>query len=71
MSRSSISSCALAALTCLASVMGTGLTSSGDYRPKVGEPHPDFVLPHIDTGQPVALSQLRGKKVILIHFASW
>lgn len=41
------------------------------YRPVVGEPHADFVLPDIDTREPVALSDFRGKKTILIHFASW
>ena len=41
------------------------------YQPRVGQPHPDFVLPNIETGEPVSLSQYRGKKVLLIHFASW
>ncbi len=43
----------------------------GQYRPAVGQPHPDFVLPRIDNRKPVSLSQYRGKKVLLIHFASW
>jgi peroxiredoxin len=42
-----------------------------DYRPQIGEPHNDFVLPRTDTREPIALSQFRGKKVLLIHFASW
>ena len=41
------------------------------YRPVVGEPHPDFVLPDIRTGEAVSLAQFRGKKVLLVHFASW
>ena len=41
------------------------------YRPRVGEPHPDFVLPNIEDGKLTALSQFRGKKVLLMHFASW
>lgn len=41
------------------------------YRPSVGEVHVDFVLPRIDDREPVALSQFRGRKVLLIHFASW
>lgn len=41
------------------------------YRPTVGEVHPDFVLPNIETGEATWLSQFRGKKVLLIHFASW
>jgi len=41
------------------------------YAPRVGQLHPDFTLPRIDNRQPVSLSQFRGKKVLLIHFASW
>jgi hypothetical protein len=45
--------------------------AGGDYAPKVGSPHPDFTLPNLEDGRPVSLSQFRGKKVLLIHFASW
>ncbi len=41
------------------------------YEPQVGKPHPDFALPRIDDGKPLLLSELRGKKVLLLHFASW
>ena len=41
------------------------------YAPVVGTVHPDFVLPRIDTREAVSLSQYRGQKVLLIHFASW
>ena len=41
------------------------------YEPKVGQRHADFTLPNIATGKPVALSDFRGKKVLLIQFASW
>ena len=41
------------------------------YKPTVGQPHPDFALPQIGTDNPVRLSDFRGKKVLLIHFASW
>jgi hypothetical protein len=41
------------------------------YSPRVGEPHADFTLPNIVDRTPVSLSQFRGKKVLLIHFASW
>jgi peroxiredoxin len=37
---------------------------------QVGEPHPDFALPRLD-GTIGRLSDFRGKKVALIHFASW
>ena len=41
------------------------------YTPKVGQQHPEFTLPDIVTGKPVSLSDCRGKKVLLIQFASW
>jgi len=41
------------------------------YSPKLGQMHPDFVLPDISSNEPVSLSQFRGKKILLIHFASW
>lgn len=45
--------------------------AAGGYAPKVGELHHEFVLPSAVDGTPVGLSQFRGKKVLLIHFASW
>ncbi len=41
------------------------------YHPQVGQRHPDFTLPNIKDGKAVSLSQFHGKKVLLIHFASW
>ena len=35
-----------------------------------GEMYPDFMLPMID-GKLAKLSDYRGKKVLLFHFASW
>jgi peroxiredoxin len=45
--------------------------SAAQYAPKVGERHPDFTLPTIGDRTPVSLSNFRGKKVLLIQFASW
>ncbi len=45
--------------------------SAATYAPKVGERHPDFTLPTIDNRRPTSLSSFRGKKVLLIQFASW
>lgn len=53
----------------LTAVGGTG--RAGAAPPTVGERHPDFTLPGIADGKPVALSDFRGKKVLLIQFASW
>ncbi len=50
----------------------TGLaTAATAAPPKVGERHPDFTLPDIATGKAGKLSDFRGKKVLLIQFASW
>ena len=48
-----------------------GTAGRGDYRPIVGTVHSDFLLPQLDDDAPVSLSQFRGSKVLLIHFASW
>jgi hypothetical protein len=45
--------------------------SAAPYAPKVGQRHPDFTLPAIGDRAPVSLSSFRGKKVLLIQFASW
>lgn len=50
---------------------GANLTAAPAYPPQVGTIHPDFILPKIDSREPVSLSQFRGKKVLLINFASW
>ena len=41
------------------------------YKPVVGQPHLDFILPSIDGDKNIQLSDYRGKKVLLLHFASW
>ena len=46
-------------------------SKAAPYEPRVGQRHPDFTLANIDTGKPVSLSDFRGKKVLLIQFASW
>ena len=59
---------------CLALVVTSSWTrvaTPAEYAPEVGKPHVDFVLPRIDDRRPWSLSQLRGKKVLLIQFASW
>jgi len=46
-------------------------SGAAGYSPQVGQLHPDFILPDIADRAPVSLSQFRGRKVLLIHFASW
>ncbi len=38
---------------------------------KVGQAYPNTIFPSLEDGRPVALSEFRGKKIILHHFASW
>ena len=38
---------------------------------RVGQPLPDVRLPSIDGGAEVALSSFRGRRLLLIEFASW
>jgi hypothetical protein len=49
----------------------TADASAAPYAPKVGERHFDFTLPTIGDRKPVSLSSFRGKKLLLIQFASW
>jgi hypothetical protein len=64
----------LIAFTVLAFGIASAMTpqcGAESYRPRIGERHPDFVLPMISDREAVSLSQFRGKKVLLIQFASW
>ena len=62
---------ALALAACGIILGSTRRASAESYAPKVGQKHPDFTLPRIDDCAPVSLSNFRGKKVLLIQFASW
>ena len=44
---------------------------TNEYKPKVGQLHPEFIMPSIADDSPIKLSDFAGKKVLLIHFASW
>jgi hypothetical protein len=58
----------------LLALIGSGLAApalAGGPAAKTGQRHADFTLPDIQTGKPVSLSDFRGKKVLLIQFASW
>lgn len=55
----------------LLSLLASPLLGADNYTPKVGQPHPEFVFPNIETGKAVSLKDYRGKKVLLFHFASW
>ena len=61
----------IAGLPCGMVLGGSIDSSAASYAPKVGRRHPDFTLPTIGDRTPVSLSDFRGKKVLLIQFASW
>ncbi len=56
---------------CLLATSLPAVAQFGPYEPMVGKSHPNFTLPQIANGEAISLSQFRGKKVLLIHFASW
>jgi len=56
----------------VASLCSVGTASvAEDFHPRVGQVYPDFTLPSLAGGSPISLSQFRGRKVLLVHFASW
>jgi hypothetical protein len=59
------------ALLALIGIATASPARAANYAPKVGQRHPDFTLANIETGKPVSLADYRGKKVLLIVFASW
>ena len=38
---------------------------------RTGSAFPDIVLPEISTNKPTSLADFRGKKLLVLHFASW
>ena len=59
---------ALMLMTSLA-IGGHGPQQGGPWR--TGSPLPDLRLPTIDGTRTIDLAELRGKKLLLIEFASW
>jgi len=57
--------------TVLLGLLALAPAAAAQYVPREGQRHPDFMLPNIEDGKPVSLAQFRGKKVLLIQFASW
>ena len=45
--------------------------ANGEPRIKVGERLPELTLPALASGEPTELNSFRGKKLLLIEFASW
>ncbi|MCZ6574510.1 MAG: hypothetical protein ACE10D_11050 [Planctomycetota bacterium] len=59
---------ALALLLCLTAF---ALAEPVRVGTKVGEMHPDFLLPDTEGRWDTRLSRYRDRKVLLFHFASW
>ena len=58
-------------LPVLSAALALASTQAAQSNPwTVGEPLPELELPTIDGGT-LALADLRGKRVLLIEFASW
>jgi hypothetical protein len=59
-------------LACVAAALLTAASYGADApRLEVGEPFPDLVLPALDDGRPLSVAQFRGRRLILMVFASW
>ena len=39
--------------------------------PKPGDPYPAYLLPSLTRGDALSIAHFRGKKVLLLQFASW
>ncbi len=61
----------VAVVAALASVADAQGTRSIDVGTDVGELFPSLVLPALADGQPLAVSEFRGQKILLHQFASW
>ena len=62
---------ALLSLCTLAALASPVPASAAEGKVTVGQPLPDRRLPTVERDRTLALSQFRGKKVLLIEFASW
>jgi hypothetical protein len=62
----------LALTALLASVATTAVAAEAPVIGRdIGQVYPQVVLPSLDGKRAIALSEFRGRKVILIEFASW
>ena len=50
--------------------LGLLVAAAAPSAQSVGEPYPDLRLPTLE-GETLSISSLRGKKLLLIEFASW
>lgn len=60
-----------AALMAAAALAFPSSVRAGPPAFRVGEPVPDVYLPSLNDGKMRSLASFAGRKVLLIHFASW
>ena len=60
---------AVVSFAALAGIGGASFVEGAE--PQVGTPIPELRLPTIERDKTISLHGLRGKKVLLIEFASW
>ena len=58
----------LAILLCLLFV---SFSNAAPLKIQIGQPFPDLLLPSLEDGSPMSLTDYRGEKVMLHIFASW
>jgi hypothetical protein len=54
--------------------VGAGLAAGealAEPGPAPGEAYPAYVLPSLENGSPLSIARFRGRKVLLLQFASW
>ncbi len=66
----SIQSTVLAALAALTAI-SSGVVQAQLGRIEIGQPFPEARFPALKDGRPTAMADFRGKRVLLLVFASW
>lgn len=61
----------IASLWLLAAATAAVAEPGKTYPPPVGKEHPQIVLWNVEHTETISLGAFRGRKVLLIHFASW
>jgi hypothetical protein len=59
------------ASVCLSPVGAYASIEAPSVGTEVGQKYPEFAFPSLSEGRLTSLSELRGRKVLLIQFASW
>ena len=63
--------CALRAVTLIALIIASASAQRRSRGVPIGSSFPDIKLPALADGKPMSIADFRGKKVLLLTFASW